>query len=119
MNILITSPGNKYIIELLNTNIGSLVMSALKQEEIFEQYIVLPRGAITIGRAENNSIVIEDITVSQNHAQIYTFQNTSHIKDLDSKNGVYVNGKKTHHHIIQTGDSVRLGSYSFIIEGFE
>ena len=97
----------------------SLRMTSLRKEEILEEYIVLPQGITTLGRADDNSMIIEDGTVSQNHAQIFTLQETSHIRDLGSKNGLYVNGKKTHHHIIRVGDSVQLGSYSFIVKGFE
>jgi len=94
-------------------------MTALKAEPELAQSIILPQGTTTIGRAESNSMVLESTTVSLNHAQIFTLSETSHILDLDSKNGIYVNGKKTHHHILRVGDSVFIGEYILTIEGFE
>ena len=94
-------------------------MSALNAEPVLAQNIILAQGTTTIGREENNSIVLESTTVSLNHARIFTLSETSHILDLDSKNGIYVNGKKTHHHILRAGDSVVIGDYIFIIDGFE
>lgn len=66
-------------------------------------------GAISLGRAGDNDIALEDKSVSAYHARIFTYFNTSYIEDLDSTNGTYLNDKKIHKHIIHPGDVVRLG----------
>ncbi len=42
---------------------------------------------ITIGRAPENSIHIEDPSVSGRHAQLHLVGETFHLQDLDSTNG--------------------------------
>ncbi len=50
---------------------------------------------IKIGRNPGNDIVIDDMTVSSEHARItITDSGSVSIRDLNSKNGTYVNGKQ-------------------------
>lgn len=61
-----------------------------------------PEGAVfllskrnnTIGRDGGNIIVLGDEQISNKHATIVFKGNSYWIEDLNSKNGVYVNGKK-------------------------
>lgn len=94
-------------------------MSALREEQKLSKQVIIAQGTTTIGRGKSNLMVLPFRTVSMFHAQIITFNKTSHIMDLDSKNGIYVNGKKTHHHFLREGDSVHIGDYNFIVAGFE
>jgi pSer/pThr/pTyr-binding forkhead associated (FHA) protein len=48
--------------------------------------------SITIGRAPDNMIVIDDPSVSNRHAQLNLSGETYRLKDLDSTNGTKVNG---------------------------
>src|SRR5947209_12114478 len=48
--------------------------------------------SITIGRAPDNMIVIDDPSVSNRHAQLELSGETYRLKDLDSTNGTKVNG---------------------------
>jgi len=48
--------------------------------------------SITIGRAPDNMIVIDDSSVSNRHAQLELSGDTYRLKDLDSTNGTKVNG---------------------------
>jgi len=47
---------------------------------------------ITIGRAPDNMIVIDDPSVSNRHAHLELSGETYRLKDLDSTNGTKVNG---------------------------
>lgn len=92
-------------------------MDAAKNQ-LFEQDIhelKLGLGAISLGRAEDNDINITDKSVSAHHARIFTYFNTSYIEDVDSTNGVFLNDKKIHKHIIHPGDVIRLGNHSIKI----
>ena len=67
---------------------------------------------LKIGRSSTNNIVINDVTVSTQHA-IITILDTKEvrIKDLNSLNGTYVNGKRiTTETIITAGDVIKVGS---------
>lgn len=56
--------------------------------------LLLGRGKseITIGRASSNDLVLEDTSLSRNHARLVWRDETAYIEDLGSRNGTLVNG---------------------------
>jgi pSer/pThr/pTyr-binding forkhead associated (FHA) protein len=88
-NKFCTQCGSKIILEnktgprllLLNDN------SHIKTFNLSGKYI-------QVGRNIDNAIVLKDDQISKYHAEIYYSDNKFWIKDLESKNGVYVNGKR-------------------------
>lgn len=69
----------------------------------------LSKDRITIGRNAKNDIVIKDSTISSVHAEIVKEPDGWHIRDMESLNGVYVNGKKQQSCLIKTNDNLRFG----------
>ncbi len=51
-------------------------------------------NSVTIGRSEENDIVLDDMSVSKKHAQIHEEKNGLVISDLDSSNGTFVEQRK-------------------------
>lgn len=47
---------------------------------------------VTIGRASSNDLVVEDTSLSRNHARLIWRDGTAFIEDLGSRNGTLVNG---------------------------
>lgn len=70
--------------------------------------------SLTIGRSTSNQVVIEHPSVSRSHAQIVRDHRTFKIKDLNSSNGVIVNGEKRDEVLLDSGVTVKLG-YATII----
>jgi hypothetical protein len=72
---------------------------------------------VTIGRHEDNSVVLPDANVSRHHAEI-TFQGQRWtIRDMDSANGTHVNGEPIlSPHVLRHGDLVRIGHTQFLVE---
>ena len=65
---------------------------------------------ITIGRGEENDIVIPENFVSHHHAFIYQHENQYVIEDLGSVNHTYVNGNAlSGKAYIKPGDEVQIG----------
>ena len=63
----------------------------------------------TIGRAPSNNIVIDNIRISRKHC-IVTFNNNNwYIEDLNSLNGIYINGKKTKKSQVSLTDRISIG----------
>ena len=52
----------------------------------------LNKERMTVGRKPHNDIAIDNLAVSGEHAAIVTILNDSFLEDLDSTNGVMVNG---------------------------
>lgn len=73
-------------------------------------------GIITLGRASDNKIKINEDLVSKYHARIFTYFQASYIEDLESTNGTFVNGKRIGTHILHPGDEILLGKYRIKIE---
>ncbi len=64
---------------------------------------------ITIGRAPDNMIVIDDGSVSSRHAQMERSGDTDKLKDLDSTNGTRVNGIPVKDQMLRFDDRIRFG----------
>lgn len=63
----------------------------------------------TIGRATENDIVIDHTTISNKHAVLEIISNQYILTDLNSTNGVMLNGEKVKQVVLKNGDKIRLG----------
>ena len=75
------------IVGVPSTNILASLITA---QEIYH----LTKPKTSIGRRENNDIVVSNLTVSRNHAEIIADAGKFILKDLSSRNGTYLNGKR-------------------------
>ena len=66
---------------------------------------------LTIGRLDDNDIVIENLAVSGRHAKIDTVGEGYLLTDLQSKNGCFVNEKLVASHWLNHGDKVSIGKH--------
>lgn len=71
---------------------------------------------ISIGRNEDNDIIVKDNTVSGYHAKIELEDNRLLIKDLGSKNGIFINDKFVISHWLKNGDVIIVGKHKLIFE---
>ncbi|MBR5640276.1 MAG: FHA domain-containing protein [Muribaculaceae bacterium] len=101
--------------EQLNT-INQLMMSKNIRARLLifsmtgHQEATITRAETTIGTAEDNDIVIEDPTVSRQHAKLYYNGEAFGIKDLCSTNGLVMNGIKVEDIKMRNGDTIKLGN---------
>ena len=63
----------------------------------------------TLGRGPDNSMQFTDPRVSRHHCHIWKNDSTYRIKDLDSKNGTYLNNLPITETILQNGDIIQIG----------
>ncbi len=70
----------------------------------------IEKDVITIGRSKKNDLVLADQWLSRIHAEIRRENARHFIRDLDSRNGTYVNGMRLSQRVpLQNGDVVTLG----------
>lgn len=70
-----------------------------------------------IGRAEYNTIVLEDAFVSAEHALLSRRENQWWLEDLNSRNGTLLNDLAvTESAVVSAGDVITIGSVQLIIE---
>jgi pSer/pThr/pTyr-binding forkhead associated (FHA) protein len=84
------------------TAMPKLVISGVTHELVDE--------AITIGRGADNTIVVNDPSISTHHAQLLLEGDTYRLKDLDSTNGTRVNGKPVTETVLRFDDRIRFGA---------
>ena len=70
----------------------------------------LSSDVITIGRASLNHIVIDQPTVSAQHALLARFGDSYRLEDLNSTNGTQINGVRVNVAEVKDGDKIRFGS---------
>ena len=69
----------------------------------------LTEELITLGRAPDNMIVLEDPSVSGRHAQLQRSDDVYRVKDLGSTNGTRVNSENVTEVTLRFGDRLRFG----------
>lgn len=77
--------------------------------------VTLDEGAITVGRATDNDLVIPAAVVSRHHARIESHGAGWRVIDLDSTNGTWVNGASVGDSVIDAGDELSFGGARFIV----
>lgn len=76
--------------------------------------VLLGDGPLTIGRAADSSLVIEDDYTSTRHARIERRGSSWAIVDLDSTNGTYISGSRVEGAApLSPGVPVRIGTTTF------
>jgi adenylate cyclase len=82
-----------------------------------EQSFALPVGTITIGRTKDNDVFCLHKSLSRKHAQVDFDGGKVRVSDLQSKNGIFHNGKRVQRCELHEGDSFRCGDITFLLEG--
>lgn len=74
------------------------------------EVVSLNGEAVTLGRSTVASIVVDDVYVSDEHAQVLPGDDGWIVRDLGSTNGTFLNGAKvTQATALAAGDHVRIG----------
>ena len=68
---------------------------------------------VTVGRGQESSIFLDDVTVSRKHAEILHGQSGYRIRDVGSLNGTYVNRVRVNAVDLRNGDEIQIGKYRF------
>lgn len=74
--------------------------------------IVLDKPRLGIGRRAFNDIVLDDLTVSGEHAVLLSQSGVTLISDLGSRNGTQVNGLGITRRVLIHGDRIDVGVYT-------
>ena len=70
---------------------------------------------VVIGRSPKCDICLKDDGISREHASVERYEGDVVIQDLNSSNGVFVNGKRIRRHPLRPGNVVRIGSTEFLV----
>jgi general secretion pathway protein A len=88
------------------------VVLSLKGVQVSEFFLV--PGRFVIGRTSDNDLPVESKFVSRHHAQLVTTEEGTVVEDLNSTNGVYLNGRRVRRHRLTEGDVIRIGIHDLV-----
>lgn len=71
-------------------------------------------GRLILGRTADNDLQIDSRFVSRHHCQIITTAQGAVIEDLNSTNGIYVQGKRVRRHRFNDGDVIVIGTHELV-----
>lgn len=73
------------------------------------QKFVLDANELIIGRGEKATLTLDSEEVSRAHARLTRNEGEYTIEDMESRNGIVLNGLKVHAAVLRDGDQVQLG----------
>ena len=71
-------------------------------------------GNFIVGRGLNSNVVLDDVQASRQHFVIITEGNNYTLKDLNSRNGTFLNGIKISTSVLKNSDVIKAGSSTII-----
>ncbi|MCK5072568.1 MAG: AgmX/PglI C-terminal domain-containing protein [Bacteriovoracaceae bacterium] len=83
-----------------------------------DESFILDRKKILVGTSDSCDITLKDGFCSHYHAIIFIEESGGRIVDLESVNGVYLNGRRIKENFLGSGDVLKLGETEFHIEDF-
>ncbi len=114
---LTLSVNQMYVVEFPSGEKGYVFTETYTEDRcIFKKYKVPDEAKLSIGKKEGNQIVIDNPYVSNVHACLSLSGGTWLIEDSNSKNGVYVNGKRiTDSVLLKPGDMVYIMGVKLVL----
>jgi pSer/pThr/pTyr-binding forkhead associated (FHA) protein len=76
----------------------------------------LPSNITIIGRRHDCDLCIPLTPVSRRHCQLSQNKEALKIRDLDSRNGTLLNGKRVNEQTLKAGDYITIGPLTFILQ---
>lgn len=80
---------------------------------------LLDREKTAIGRNPGAELFLDDVTVSRDHAEVVRTDDGLLVRDLQSMNGTYVEGKRVESSLLRTGMEVQVGRFRLVFVGSE
>jgi pSer/pThr/pTyr-binding forkhead associated (FHA) protein len=89
---------------------GMSVIVVQRGPEIGQRF-ELRGDRLTVGRAADSDIMLDDVTVSRNHGEFVATDGGWEIIDKGSLNGTYVNRRSVERWRLTSGDLVQIGKF--------
>jgi chromosome segregation ATPase len=101
--------GNNAVLRLTGEKVARLLVRTKGDSGVVH---VLGRRT-TIGRTADNDLCVDADSVSRHHAVVLVSGDATVLEDLNSTNGVYVNGARVNRCTLAEGDIIAIGAMSF------
>ena len=95
---------------------GARLVAVDRIDPVPAEYTLM-KDEISIGRGENNDVVIPHASVSRQHARLMRRDGGFELMDLNSTNGSYVDDRQIHGSaFLSAGSRLRLGDIRFVLQ---
>jgi pSer/pThr/pTyr-binding forkhead associated (FHA) protein len=98
-----------------SANSGPFTALRLRRE-LSGEVVEIARPTAVVGRHTEADLRLHDPDVSRRHCRIGVEDGMWRIVDLESTNGVYLNGVRLSEANLYPGDRLRIGSIDFVVE---
>src|SRR6202041_1129638 len=88
----------------------------LKFENSTLKEVPLGTRPVTIGRAPDNDIPIDNLAVSNYHARVYVEAGSLVVEDLNSLNGSFLNDIRVERAMLKDGDTILIGKHHIEVD---
>jgi pSer/pThr/pTyr-binding forkhead associated (FHA) protein len=88
----------------------------VKFETAMLKEVPIGSAPISIGRAPDNEIHIDNMAVSNYHARVYPESGRLMVEDLDSLNGTFLNNNRIKREWLRSGDSILVGKHVIVVD---
>jgi pSer/pThr/pTyr-binding forkhead associated (FHA) protein len=92
---------------------GSALLVAKRGPNAGSRFL-LDRPVLSVGRDSDSGIVLDDITVSQHHAEIRREKSSFRVIDANSFGGTYVNRELVGAATLVSGDEIQIGKFRLL-----
>jgi pSer/pThr/pTyr-binding forkhead associated (FHA) protein len=79
--------------------------------------IPIKKKSTLLGRDKGCDICLDNSLVSSKHAVVLRTDSGFVVEDLNSRNGILVNGQKVHRQTIRNGDTISIGQFDLRFSG--
>ena len=77
-----------------------------------DRRVAVGEGVTTLGRAEDNDVVLSDLGVSRRHARLHIQGGRVQVEDLGSGNGTHIRGRRVERELIEAGEMVVIDPFT-------
>jgi hypothetical protein len=88
----------------------------LRFENAMLKEVPLGTQPVTIGRAPDNDIHIDNLAVSNYHARVYVEAGSLVVEDLNSLNGSFLNDIRIERAMLKDGDTILIGKHEIRVD---
>jgi len=85
-----------------------------KTHDFSEEWIY---KVVTIGRQQQSTIAIKDTRLSRTNSAIRHIDGFCILRDMNSRNGTFLNGEKIEFARLKPGDEIQVGDTTLHVEG--
>ncbi len=103
-------------------NLGNMSQQISKSQTDAQPQLLMSlnfggKKELLIGRADASDIKIDGLQISNRHARLIQTNGGIVVEDLNSTNGIYVNGKRTPRATLAPNDAAQIGSFQIRVDG--